>query len=167
MITLKSSFNLRKIFATILLCSMLGYFSLSLTPSWMKITDAETKITKYFGNISISDRYKTVNLNYVIKRPIREGFKVGKKKVWSEVRGQCHTFYFMLKMAYNSSRNAKKILGRGGANPLNCHTKWGGGIKKKSVTNVTLFFYFLLWHLPIERKYFQILLIIISGFRSL
>ena len=51
-------------------------------------------------------------------------------------------FYFMLKMAYNSSRNAKKILGRGGANPLNCHTKWVGGIKKKSVTNVTLFFIF-------------------------
>ena len=80
MISLKSSFNLRKIFATILLCSMLGYFSLSFSPSWMKISDAETKITKYLGNISISDRYKTVNLKYVIKRPIIK--KVPECKDW-------------------------------------------------------------------------------------
>ena len=58
MISLNGSFhNLRKIFVTILLCSMLGYLSLSLSASWMKISDAETKISKYFGNISISDRY--------------------------------------------------------------------------------------------------------------
>ena len=56
------------------------------------------------------------------------------------IRGHCHTFYFMLKMAYNSSRNAKKILGRGGANPLNCHTKWGGGVKKKCDKCHTFFF---------------------------
>ena len=53
----------------------------------------------------------------------REPVKVEKKKKCDicqrEIRGHCHTFYFMLKMAYNSSRNAKKILG---ANPLNCHT---------------------------------------------
>ena len=47
-------------------------------------------------------------------------------------------------MAYNSSRNAKKILGRGGAIPLNCHTKWVGGIKKKvwQMSHFFFIFYF-------------------------
>ena len=43
--------------------------------------------------------------------------------------------------AYNSSRNAKKISGRGGVNPLNCHTKWGGDQKKKCDKCHTFFFF--------------------------
>ena len=43
-------------------------------------------------------------------------------------------------MAYNSSRNAKKILGRGVANPLNWYTKWGGDQKRKCDKCHTFFF---------------------------
>ena len=72
-----------------------------------------------------------------------EGVKVEKKSVTFVtlfLRGGSTLFILCLKWS-NSSRNAKKNLSRGGANPLNCHTKWGGD-KKKSVTNVTLFFIF-------------------------
>ena len=62
----------------------------------------------------------------------------------------------MLKMAYNSSRNAKKILGRGGANPLNCHTKWGGDQKKKCDKCHTFFlFSTLTGSLILILKYFR------------
>ena len=49
------SFNLRKIFGTILLCSMLAYIFFGLSASWMRISNGERNISIYF------DRQKTVS----------------------------------------------------------------------------------------------------------
>ena len=89
MITLKSSFKLRKIFATILLCSMLGYISLSL--SWMKVSDTETNIGKYLGNISISDRQIAVTLKIYHTYHKRKGSRVSRlvQKSFSQIYKRC------------------------------------------------------------------------------
>ena len=128
--------------------------------SYCRITSV--RVTTSFGNIFSAPLLNPKILMNILKFPwlvilIREPVKVGKKKkVWhlshffyvgGGIRGHCHTFYFMLKMAYNSSRNAKKILGRGGANPLNCHTKWGG-IQKQKCDKCHTFFFFYFDGLP-------------------
>ena len=128
-------------------------------------------IVNYFKGIIIMYTFCQINKLRVacfnINFRIREAIKVEKKKksvtfVTHLIRGHCHTFYFMLKMAYNSSRNAKKILGRGGANPLNCHTKWGGDQKKKCDKCHT-FFFFLLWRAPLFYYYYLLLALLDLG----
>ena len=87
MTTLKSSINLRKIFGTILLCSVLGYFSLILSASWRRIS--ETNIRNYLGDIPLSERYRTVNVSQTNNK--RKGCRMSRlvQKSFSENYKRC------------------------------------------------------------------------------
>ena len=83
----------------------------------MHFGSVHPRVEKLKGNSAFSSIIE-LKINQV-----REAIKVEKKKSVTFVRGHCHTFYFMLKMAYNSSRNAKKFLGANQKKKCDeCHT---------------------------------------------
>ena len=57
--------NIRRIFATILLCQALAYIMLK-SVIWISSPDEEANYSKYFGNTTITERYKTLYFSNII-----------------------------------------------------------------------------------------------------